>query len=120
MLPADLIVFTAIGYVGLLFVIAFLGKPRTEHAHHATEAPIVMLLPLVFLAVLTVISPWDWAANMLEALKPHHAETHSTVDTAIRSLTSRMATPMMSLSTSFTARPMISRWPLVMGSKVPG
>jgi len=66
-------------YMTRMFVIAFLGKPRTEHAHHATEAPIVMLIPLVLLAVLTIISPWDWAANMLEALKPHHAETHRTV-----------------------------------------
>ena len=31
-----------------------------------------------------------------------------------------MATPMTSRSTSFTARPMMSRCPLVTGSKVPG
>lgn len=66
-------------YMTRMFVIAFLGKPRTDSAHHATEAPVVMILPLVLLAVLTIISPWGWAAKMLQAMKPDHAETHSTV-----------------------------------------
>lgn len=66
-------------YMTRMFVVAFMGKPRTESAQHATEVPIVMLLPLLFLGVLTVFSPWDWASNMLEAMKPHHAEPHATV-----------------------------------------
>lgn len=66
-------------YMTRMFVIAFLGKPRSEHAHHAVEAPIVMILPLLALAILTVISPWGWAAKILQAMKPDHAETHSTV-----------------------------------------
>jgi len=66
-------------YMTRMFVVAFLGKPRTESAHHATEAPIIMLLPLGLLALLTVFSPWDWASNMLQAMKPAHAEPHSTV-----------------------------------------
>jgi NADH-quinone oxidoreductase subunit L len=67
-------------YMARMFIVAFFGKPRTEHAHHATEAPIIMILPLVLLAFLTVFSPWDWAANILEAMKPHHAAEHHTVE----------------------------------------
>jgi len=66
-------------YMTRMFVIAFLGKPRSEHAHHAVEAPIVMILPLLALAILTAISPWGWAAKILQAMKPDHAETHTTV-----------------------------------------
>jgi NADH-quinone oxidoreductase subunit L len=31
-------------YMTRLFVVAFLGKPRSDSAHHAVEAPVVMLL----------------------------------------------------------------------------
>jgi NADH-quinone oxidoreductase subunit L len=66
-------------YMTRMFVVAFLGKPRTDNAHHAVEAPIIMILPLVLLAVLTLISPWGWAAKILQAMKPDHAEAHPTV-----------------------------------------
>lgn len=66
-------------YMTRLFVVAFLGKPRTESAHHATEVPIVMLLPLLVLAGLTVISAVPGVTHLLEAMKPHHAEEHITV-----------------------------------------
>ncbi|MDP0501666.1 MAG: NADH-quinone oxidoreductase subunit L [Verrucomicrobiota bacterium JB022] len=42
-------------YMGRLFYIAFLGKPRSEHAEHAHESPWTMVLPLVVLAVLAVV-----------------------------------------------------------------
>jgi NADH-quinone oxidoreductase subunit L len=60
-----------------MFVVTFFGKPRTEHAHHAVEAPIIMVLPLIILSLLTIFSVP--LAGLLEAMKPHHAETHPTV-----------------------------------------
>ncbi len=41
-------------YMFRLWIITFLGKPRSEHAEHAHESPFVMLLPLIVLAVLSV------------------------------------------------------------------
>jgi NADH-quinone oxidoreductase subunit L len=64
-------------YMTRMFVVAFFGKPRTENAHHAVEAPIVMVLPLIVLAFLTLGSVP--LAGLLEAMKPQHAETHPTV-----------------------------------------
>lgn len=64
-------------YMTRMFVVTFFGKPRTESAHHSTEAPINMVLPLIILAVLTLISVP--LARALEAMKPDHAETHITV-----------------------------------------
>jgi len=66
-------------YMTRLFVVAFLGKPRTDSAHHAVEAPIIMVLPLLILALLTIVSPWHWATSLFEAMEPHHAQPHSTV-----------------------------------------
>ncbi len=64
-------------YMTRLFVVAFLGKPRTHSASHSVEAPIVMVLPLVILAGLTLFSVP--LAGLFEAMKPAHAETHMTV-----------------------------------------
>ena len=41
-------------YMSRLFLIAFLGRARSEAADHAHESPGIMTWPLVFLAVLTV------------------------------------------------------------------
>jgi len=38
--------------------LTFLGKPRTEAAHHAQETPWTMTLPLVILAVFSVVAGW--------------------------------------------------------------
>ncbi|HEY1083048.1 MAG TPA: NADH-quinone oxidoreductase subunit L [Prosthecobacter sp.] len=66
-------------YMTRLFVVAFLGKPRTDAAHHSVEAPIIMVLPLIVLALLTVVTVFDKTAVWLEAMLPQHAETHHTV-----------------------------------------
>jgi NADH-quinone oxidoreductase subunit L len=66
-------------YMTRLFVVAFLGKPRSDSAHHAVEAPVVMLLPLLALGLLTLVSAVPGIARLLEAMKPHHAEEHATV-----------------------------------------
>ena len=42
-------------YMGRLWVITFLGKPRSDEASHAHESPLSMTLPLVVLAALAVV-----------------------------------------------------------------
>jgi len=43
-------------YMFRIYVVTFWGKPRSEHAEHAHEAPAVMLLPMGVLAVLAVVA----------------------------------------------------------------
>ena len=43
-------------YTFRLIFVVFLGKPRGDHAKHATESPLVMLVPLVCLAVPSLIA----------------------------------------------------------------
>ena len=54
-------------YMMRLYVMTFEGEPRDEHVHdHAHESPKVMTLPLLLLAVLTlVIGPLAWHEIML-------------------------------------------------------
>ncbi|MCB1275522.1 NADH-quinone oxidoreductase subunit L [Prosthecobacter sp.] len=59
-------------YMTRLLIVAFMGKPRTDSAHHAQEAPMVMILPLTILAIFSIFSAWDGFANSLQALKPSH------------------------------------------------
>src|SRR6201988_1534728 len=47
--------FTAF-YMARLFIVAFLGTPRTETASHAHESPPVMTVPLLLLAIPSVIA----------------------------------------------------------------
>ncbi|MEO7299365.1 MAG: NADH-quinone oxidoreductase subunit L [Verrucomicrobiota bacterium] len=42
-------------YMFRLFFVAFLGTPKSEASDHAHESPSVMTMPLIFLAVLSVI-----------------------------------------------------------------
>jgi len=42
-------------YMTRLWVMTFLGEPRSEHAHHAHEAPAVMSVPLFLLAVAAAV-----------------------------------------------------------------
>ncbi|MBN2069384.1 MAG: NADH-quinone oxidoreductase subunit L [Opitutales bacterium] len=46
-------------YMGRLFFIAFLGSPRSEHVEHAKESSFVMWLPLVVLAILSVVGGFE-------------------------------------------------------------
>lgn len=66
-------------YMTRLFVVAFLGKGRTDSARHASEAPIIMVLPLIILAVFSVFSAWGPVVNTFQAMKPDHADPHITV-----------------------------------------
>jgi len=47
-------------YMTRLVVVAFFGPPRTHAAEHPHESPAVMTIPLVLLAVLSVIVGWPW------------------------------------------------------------
>ncbi|MHB1522962.1 MAG: NADH-quinone oxidoreductase subunit L [Candidatus Dormibacteria bacterium] len=42
-------------YIFRVVWVAFTGEPRSEHAEHAHEAPTVMLLPVLMLAVLSAV-----------------------------------------------------------------
>ena len=47
--------FLTAGYMGRLFWVAFLGTPNSEVASHAKESPMTLLLPLVILALLSIV-----------------------------------------------------------------
>lgn len=67
-------------YMMRLLIVAFFGKPRTDSAHHASEVPMIMLLPLCILAVFSLFSAWSLGfADPLQALKPDHGGDHKTV-----------------------------------------
>ncbi len=46
-------------YMGRVFGVVFLGRPREAHAfEHARESPLVMTGPMLFLAALSIIGGW--------------------------------------------------------------
>jgi NADH-quinone oxidoreductase subunit L len=54
-------------YMFRLFAMTFLGTPRSEHAEHAHESPPAMTVPLVVLALLSVIAGWGaWHSTLLD------------------------------------------------------
>jgi NADH-quinone oxidoreductase subunit L len=62
-------------YMFRLFFVAFLGEPRTEKARHAHESPAVMTLPLVVLAVFSVIGGFIGITNNYNSQFVPNAET---------------------------------------------
>ncbi|CAA6679009.1 MULTISPECIES: NADH-quinone oxidoreductase subunit L [unclassified Lentimonas] len=50
--------FLTAGYMGRLVWIVFFGEPKSESASHAHESGATMLLPLIILAVLSVVGGW--------------------------------------------------------------
>ena len=50
--------FLTAGYMGRLLWIAFLGEPKSDEAKHARENGLVMLVPLIVLAFLSVTGGW--------------------------------------------------------------
>jgi len=59
-------------YMTRLFVVAFLGKHRSDNAGHAHEVGPVMLVPLALLAMLAIFSGLPFINKFAPAL-PHHA-----------------------------------------------
>lgn len=57
-------------YMTRLLIVAFFGKPRTDSAHHAVEAPMVMILPLGILAIFSLFSAFKFMAVPLQAMVP--------------------------------------------------
>ena len=50
--------FLTAGYMGRLVWIVFFGAPKSDSASHAHESGATMLLPLIILAVLSVVGGW--------------------------------------------------------------
>lgn len=69
-------------YMGREVFVVFFGKPRDQHAYeHAHESPLVMTLPLVFLAILSVIG--GWAGAVPHFLDPGAEIEHSNLGYAL-------------------------------------
>ena len=73
--------FLTAGYMGRLFWIAFLGEPKSESASHAHESPLSMLIPLILLALLSVVGGFTafWPETLGELIRAdldhlHHME----------------------------------------------
>lgn len=61
-------------YMGRLFFIVFLGKPRSEHAEHAKEVGPFMLIPLVLLSVPAILSGLPFVAEQFSPLYYKHKQ----------------------------------------------
>jgi len=60
-------------YTFRLVFVVFLGKPRDEHAKHAHESPMVMLIPLFCLAVPALIAGFGFISGLFFKLEePEH------------------------------------------------
>ncbi len=57
-------------YMMRLFFIAFLGKSKSDNAEHAKEVGPLMLIPLIILAVMALVSGWNFMGGWLSPL--HH------------------------------------------------
>lgn len=70
------------GYMGRLFWVVFLGQPNSEAAAQAKESPLVMVLPLIILAVLSVAGGWlgYWPDVLGETIKADKHELKSFAD----------------------------------------
>jgi NADH-quinone oxidoreductase subunit L len=61
-------------YMTRLVIVAFTGKPRGSGAEHAHEVPLVMLIPLMALAIPSLLSAYGLLSIPLQAMEPgeHH------------------------------------------------
>jgi len=66
-------------YMTRLFVVAFLGQPRTEEAAHGHDGPLPMTGPLLILAVLSVVAGWGTAPYFEHAFPGLNHVAHSTI-----------------------------------------
>src|SRR5213595_1860977 len=60
-------------YMARLFIVVFLGKPRSANAKSSDEAPLVMLVPLIILAVLSTVGGFSFFARHFVVV-PHEKE----------------------------------------------
>ena len=73
--------FLTAGYMGRLVWIVFFGEPKSDAASHAHESGVAMLLPLIVLAVLSVVGGWlnVWPEHLAQFIQQskealHHVE----------------------------------------------
>jgi len=69
---AVFVAFLTAFYMTRAFVVAFLGKTRSDDASHAKEVKPIMWVPLVILAVMAIVSAW--LTGPLNAYRPHDAD----------------------------------------------
>lgn len=60
-------------YMARLFIVVFLGKPRSADAKSSDEAPFVMLVPLIILAILSTVGGFSFFARQFVVV-PHERE----------------------------------------------
>src|SRR6516225_2587034 len=70
-LTIALVTFLTAFYMSRLFVVAFLGYPRSDHASHAHESPLVMTAPLVILSVAASIAGFPFIASAFIKVPEH-------------------------------------------------
>jgi NADH-quinone oxidoreductase subunit L len=63
-------------YMTRLFVIAFLGKAKSDHADHAHEVSPLMFIPLVILSILALIAGYGFVNAYAPAAPEHAGEFH--------------------------------------------
>jgi NADH-quinone oxidoreductase subunit L len=63
-------------YMTRLFVVAFLGKPKSDHADHAHEVGPLMFVPLVILGILALIGGYGFVHQISPAAPQHAGEFH--------------------------------------------
>ncbi|MEM0896377.1 MAG: NADH-quinone oxidoreductase subunit L [Verrucomicrobiota bacterium] len=64
-------------YMTRLFVVVFFGESRSDHASHAKDPGPIMTIPLLVLAVPSVIAGFGFVAGLLHIHPPHHAGDHA-------------------------------------------
>jgi NADH-quinone oxidoreductase subunit L len=65
-------------YMGREVFVVFFGRPRDRYAwDHAHESPLVMTLPLVFLALLSIVAGWH--GRIPDFLAPPLVEAHHSI-----------------------------------------
>ncbi len=70
---AVLVAFLTSFYMFRLWFVAFLGKPRAHGAEHAHESPLIMTLPLILLAIPSVIAGYPFFIGKFLTLPEEHA-----------------------------------------------
>jgi NADH-quinone oxidoreductase subunit L len=62
-------------YMVRLFVVVFLGKPKSDHAKHSHESPLSMIAPLLVLAVPSAIAGYGFVSEHFFTFgEEHHAK----------------------------------------------
>ncbi len=73
-------------YMTRLVVVTFTGKSRSENADHAHEVPLIMMIPLVVLAIPSVLSAYGIFAIPLNAMISHEGHHEGGTIVAICSI----------------------------------